>query len=455
MEGYEEELESQPQWVKMQHKTFVRWVNAKLPHRSLHIEALVPGLHSCVVLIHLLINLSGKEFVSEKYKSTMDKDQRFVKLENGNKVFVFLEQEGIKTVGIGAEDIVDGNLKLDLGLIWTLIQSYQISLATQLAPRFKSKTLSKRRKKIASRREAPPPKKEPSQSKLTTVKVKLESPKKPEPVPPVAPPAPYVHPEAIEPPLRVTYDDTGGAHTVMLNYVNAILEHYPQAPKIKDFSTSLQDGIVLTAVVDALSPGIMNVDQVDPNNGVENNRIAMKVADEEFDVVQLLDAEDLEVSPDEKSVVTYVSLLRAAHRQLIRECEEEGLYGDVKKEEPVVVPPPSPPREPTPEPVGPEVIDEFPEGITAEMLEAIGVELPEDGDIELTEEQWNMLGIAPPVVEVGGFDVNEISRKLGIDLNPGDKAELSEEELRKLPLTPEQIKKVEKELADAGYPFKW
>eukprot|EP01120_Amphizonella_sp_Union-15-10_P001175 TRINITY_DN1122_c0_g1_i3.p1 TRINITY_DN1122_c0_g1~~TRINITY_DN1122_c0_g1_i3.p1 ORF type:complete len:890 (-),score=244.97 TRINITY_DN1122_c0_g1_i3:53-2398(-) len=38
----------------------------------------------------------------------------------------FLKNNGIKLVGIGSEDIVDGNLTLILGLIWTIILRYQI-----------------------------------------------------------------------------------------------------------------------------------------------------------------------------------------------------------------------------------------------------------------------------------------------------------------------------------------
>jgi len=49
------------------------------------------------------------------------------KLENNTIALAFLKKENIKLVNIGSEDITDGNLKLILGLIWTLILRYQIT----------------------------------------------------------------------------------------------------------------------------------------------------------------------------------------------------------------------------------------------------------------------------------------------------------------------------------------
>eukprot|EP01120_Amphizonella_sp_Union-15-10_P008474 TRINITY_DN3052_c0_g3_i3.p1 TRINITY_DN3052_c0_g3~~TRINITY_DN3052_c0_g3_i3.p1 ORF type:complete len:1266 (+),score=382.28 TRINITY_DN3052_c0_g3_i3:257-3799(+) len=47
-------------------------------------------------------------------------------LENCSKAVAFIERQNIKLVAIGGSDICDGNLKLILGLIWTLILRYQI-----------------------------------------------------------------------------------------------------------------------------------------------------------------------------------------------------------------------------------------------------------------------------------------------------------------------------------------
>lgn len=50
--------------------------------------------------------------------------QRF---ENVNKALDFIKVRGVQLTNIGAEDVVDGNRKIILGLIWTLILRFTIS----------------------------------------------------------------------------------------------------------------------------------------------------------------------------------------------------------------------------------------------------------------------------------------------------------------------------------------
>lgn len=52
---------------------------------------------------------------------------RFHMLQNAQMALDFLRYKKIKLVNIRAEDIVDGNPKLTLGLIWTIILHFQIS----------------------------------------------------------------------------------------------------------------------------------------------------------------------------------------------------------------------------------------------------------------------------------------------------------------------------------------
>ena len=52
---------------------------------------------------------------------------RSQKLENVNIALGFLEAEGLTLVNIDSTDIVDGKLKLILGLVWTLILHYSIA----------------------------------------------------------------------------------------------------------------------------------------------------------------------------------------------------------------------------------------------------------------------------------------------------------------------------------------
>ena len=52
---------------------------------------------------------------------------RVQRFENVNIALNFIKSRGIQMTNIGAEDVVDGNRKIILGLIWTLILRFTIS----------------------------------------------------------------------------------------------------------------------------------------------------------------------------------------------------------------------------------------------------------------------------------------------------------------------------------------
>lgn len=54
------------------------------------------------------------------------------KMENIVATFNFMKGEGIKIVNIDSTDIMQGNMKLTLGLIWTLIFNYQVLCSSNL-----------------------------------------------------------------------------------------------------------------------------------------------------------------------------------------------------------------------------------------------------------------------------------------------------------------------------------
>lgn len=60
---------------------------------------------------------------------------RFHMLQNVQMALDFLRYKKIKLVNIRAEDIVDGNPKLTLGLIWTIILHFQVSGVAIFFPR--------------------------------------------------------------------------------------------------------------------------------------------------------------------------------------------------------------------------------------------------------------------------------------------------------------------------------
>jgi len=113
-------------WVRVQKKTFTRWCNTYLLERRIKIEDLSADLGDGKALINLLEQISSKTVAPVYNKNPKIRVQ---KIENVNFGLEFLKNEGIKLVGVGGGDIVDGNLKLILGLIWTIILRYQIQVA--------------------------------------------------------------------------------------------------------------------------------------------------------------------------------------------------------------------------------------------------------------------------------------------------------------------------------------
>ncbi|KAI6233889.1 Filamin-C [Aphelenchoides fujianensis] len=131
-------------WKKIQQNTFTRWVNQHLAAVGMSIDNLETDLADGIKLIKLLEVLTGKPITQRYNKKAQFRTQ---KLDNVQQALNYLEkEEGITLVTIGellpffcplidcllfadSFHIVDGNLKLIMGLIWTLILHYSISLS--------------------------------------------------------------------------------------------------------------------------------------------------------------------------------------------------------------------------------------------------------------------------------------------------------------------------------------
>uniref|UniRef100_A0A8D0FW40 Calponin-homology (CH) domain-containing protein n=1 Tax=Strix occidentalis caurina TaxID=311401 RepID=A0A8D0FW40_STROC len=121
----EKDLAEDAPWKKIQQNTFTRWCNEHLKCVHKRIGDLQRDLSDGLRLIALLEVLSQKK-MGRKYHPRPNFRQ--MKLENVSVALEFLEREHIKLVSIGECAIVDGNLKLILGLVWTLILHYSISM---------------------------------------------------------------------------------------------------------------------------------------------------------------------------------------------------------------------------------------------------------------------------------------------------------------------------------------
>ncbi|XP_077349547.1 plectin isoform X5 [Lithobates pipiens] len=106
---------------RVQKKTFTKWVNKHLIKAQRHVNDLYEDLRDGHNLISLLEVLSGETLPREKGR------MRFHKLQNVQIALDFLKLRQVKLVNIRNDDIADGNPKLTLGLIWTIILHFQIS----------------------------------------------------------------------------------------------------------------------------------------------------------------------------------------------------------------------------------------------------------------------------------------------------------------------------------------
>ncbi|XP_047195116.1 dystrophin isoform X6 [Hippoglossus stenolepis] len=106
----------------VQKKTFTKWVNSQLAKTG---KPPVANLFSDLCdgrrLLELLEGLSGHQLVRLERGFT-----RVHSLNNVNRALQILQKNNVELVNIGAADIVDGNHKLILGLIWSIILHWQV-----------------------------------------------------------------------------------------------------------------------------------------------------------------------------------------------------------------------------------------------------------------------------------------------------------------------------------------
>ncbi|KAK7101853.1 hypothetical protein V1264_020173 [Littorina saxatilis] len=125
MSTAERELADDAQWKIIQKNTFTRWANEHLKTVNKALADLESDFSDGLRLLALIEVLSGKKFKHVNKRPNF----RTQKLENVTMTLKFLEEdEGIRIVNIDSTDIVDKKLKLILGLIWTLILHYSISM---------------------------------------------------------------------------------------------------------------------------------------------------------------------------------------------------------------------------------------------------------------------------------------------------------------------------------------
>ncbi|XP_033612449.1 dystonin isoform X16 [Fukomys damarensis] len=216
---------------KVQKKTFTKWINQHLMKVRKHVNDLYEDLRDGHNLISLLEVLSGDTLPREKGR------MRFHRLQNVQIALDYLKRRQVKLVNIRNDDITDGNPKLTLGLIWTIILHFQIS----------------------------------------DIHVTGES------------------------------EDMSAKEKLLL-WTQQAAEGYAGI-RCENFTTCWRDGKLFNAIIHKYRPDLIDMNTVAVQSNLANLEHAFYVA-EKIGVIRLLDPEDVDVSsPDEKSVITYVSSL--------------------------------------------------------------------------------------------------------------------------------------------------
>jgi len=107
----------------MQIKTFTKWCNMHLGKKGESIEDLTKDFRSGVKLIQLL-EVIGEASLG---RYTKNPKMRVQQIANLNIALAFIKERGVALASIGSEDICDGNVKLTLGMIWTIILRFAIN----------------------------------------------------------------------------------------------------------------------------------------------------------------------------------------------------------------------------------------------------------------------------------------------------------------------------------------
>jgi hypothetical protein len=131
-----------PQWVKTQQNTFTNWCNTIIAKNERARRAnfqpmtdLIQGLRSGVNLMYLTEQLTGRTAPFNE-KPLL----RIHCIQNVQTALNLLSESGVKLINISADEICNGNLKLILGLLWSMIRVYGASELSNLPSNVHVKT---------------------------------------------------------------------------------------------------------------------------------------------------------------------------------------------------------------------------------------------------------------------------------------------------------------------------
>uniref|UniRef100_A0A3B1IPN8 Calmin n=1 Tax=Astyanax mexicanus TaxID=7994 RepID=A0A3B1IPN8_ASTMX len=261
-------------------RTFTQWINTHLKKfdPSMQVDDLYTDVQDGKILMALLEELSGCKMLHRFRPST----HRIFTISNIAKVLEFLEDRNARVMSMEAADVADGKPSVILALIWTIIVYFQLKEVTgSLGRRFSSSvsSLVSLADSSDSARSSPVPSSDEHCSTLPS-KRKRES-RQPK----------YYRSRAI---------------STLLNWTQTCTA--PYGVEVQDFGKSWRNGLAFLALVKCARPESVDMTAALTSTPRENLTQAFRAAQHCLGIPPLLDPEDVMMrSPDEQSVITYVS----------------------------------------------------------------------------------------------------------------------------------------------------
>uniref|UniRef100_A0A670I6Q1 Spectrin repeat containing nuclear envelope protein 2 n=1 Tax=Podarcis muralis TaxID=64176 RepID=A0A670I6Q1_PODMU len=246
-----------------QHKTLLLYVGFILFHSP---PSFVSDLYTDIgqghVLLDLLEVLSGQQMPREKGSNT------FQCRSNIENALTFLKNRSIKLINIHVADIIEGKPSIVLGLIWTIILHFHIEeLAQTLACGYGHPSPDSSSAVDSSPTASPPAKRNAKAKERWKMSAKKA--------------------------LLLWAKEQCATHGSI---------------SVADFKSSWRNGLAFLAIIHALRPDLVDMERAKDRPNKENLEEAFEIAETELSIPRLLEPDDVDVvSPDEKSIMTYVA----------------------------------------------------------------------------------------------------------------------------------------------------
>ncbi|AWP19733.1 putative calmin-like [Scophthalmus maximus] len=240
----------QPQGERnaVQKRTFARWMNVVLQRCDppLEVHDLFIDIQDGRILMALLEELTGCKLLY-RFRSS---SHRIFRLNNISKALAFLDDRHVKLLGIDASGIADGVPSVVLNLVWIIVLHFQPNDIGS----YSHNTLPSKGRKAARE--------------------------------------PKYHGKAIK---------------TLLQWVQRCTSTF--GVEVHDFGKSWRSGLAFLAMIKSINPDLVDLRESLSREPREIMQQAFTVAHHSLDIIPLLEPEDVTcTSPDEQSVITYVSM---------------------------------------------------------------------------------------------------------------------------------------------------